>query len=113
MARELIGRWRIEAMELWDRDAIDLVEPGFIDIGSDGIGTLSFIAVAGSIDCRFTRDGDATVEFSWEGEDEGTSVSGRGSATLSADGRLEGRIFFHLGDDSWFRARRFDPHAAG
>lgn len=110
MARQLIGRWRIEAMELWDRDAIDLVEPGFIDIGSNGTGTLSFIAVVGSIDCRFTRDGDVdAVEFSWEGADEGTSVSGRGSATLLTDGRLEGRIYFHLGDDSWFKARRFDP----
>ena len=33
MASELVGRWRIEEMELWDREAIDLVEPGFIDIG--------------------------------------------------------------------------------
>lgn len=31
----LVGRWRIETMELWDRDAIDLVEPGFIEFGGD------------------------------------------------------------------------------
>jgi len=30
------------------------------------------------------------------------------SAALSADGHLRGRVFFHLGDDSWFTARRFD-----
>jgi hypothetical protein len=101
-------------MKLWDRDAIDLVEPGFIDIGSDGIGALSFIAVAGSIDCRFARvEGADTVEFSWEGDDEGSSVSGRGSATLPADGRLEGRIFLHLVDDSWFTARRFGQQPTG
>jgi hypothetical protein len=111
MANDLIGRWRIEEMELWDRAAIDLVVPGFIDIGSDGIGQLSLIAVVGGIDCRFTRVDDAdAVEFSWEGDDEGRPVSGRGSATLSADGQLRGRIFFHLGDDSWFTARRVDPN---
>jgi hypothetical protein len=25
----LVGRWRIVEMSGWDRDAIDLVEPGF------------------------------------------------------------------------------------
>jgi hypothetical protein len=109
MASELVGRWQIEEMELWDRDAIDLVEPGFIDMGSDGTGKVSFIAVVGGIDSRFARvDGVSAAEFSWEGDDEGSPVSGRGSATMSADGRLQGRIFFHLGDDSWFTARRFD-----
>lgn len=101
-------------MELWDRDAIDLVEPGFIDIEGDGTGQLSLIEVAGTIDCRFARvDGVNAVEFSWERVDGGRPVSGRGSATLSADGRLRGPIFFHLGDDSWFTARRFDPQPAG
>jgi hypothetical protein len=32
----LVGRWRIETMDVWDRDAIDLVEPGFIEFGADG-----------------------------------------------------------------------------
>ncbi len=101
-------------MELWDRDAIDLVGPGFIDIGPDGIGELSFIAVVGSLACRFARvDGLDAVEFSWEGDDEGIPVSGRGSASLSDDGQLQGRIFWHLGDDSWFAARRVDPKGEG
>ena len=109
MGSELVGRWRIEDMELWDRGVIDLVEPGCIDIGRDGVGSSSFVAVVGSIDFRFTRvDGVNAVEFSWEGDDDGSPVSGRGSARLSDDGQMEGRIFFHLGDDSWFTARRFD-----
>jgi hypothetical protein len=109
MGSELVGRWRIEDMELWDRDVIDLVEPGFIDIGRDGVGSLSFVAVVGSIDFRFTRvDGVNAVEFSWEGDDDGTPVSGRRSVRLSDDGQMDGRIFFHLGDGSWFTARRFD-----
>ena len=114
MTNELVGRWRIEEMELWDRDAIDLVEPGFIDIGPDGVGSLSFIAVVGGIDFRFARvDGVHAVEFSWEGDDDGGPASGRGSAKLSDDGQLRGRIFFHLGDDSWFTARRFDQQPTG
>ena len=28
---DVTGRWRITSMELWDTDAIDLVEPGFIE----------------------------------------------------------------------------------
>lgn len=107
MACGLVGWWRIEAMELWDQGAVDLVGPGFIEIGADGIGRLSFVAVVGSMDCRFgVVDGVEAVEFSWDGDDEGTLVSGRGSASLSTDGELEGRVFFHLGDDSWFSARR-------
>ncbi|MGH3607711.1 MAG: hypothetical protein ACRDRD_06435 [Pseudonocardiaceae bacterium] len=41
----VVGRWRIEAMDLWDRDAIDLVEPGFIEFGADGTGQFGFHAV--------------------------------------------------------------------
>ena len=38
--------------------------------------------------------------------DEGDDVSGRGWAALNPDGTLEGHIYFHLGDDSAFRAER-------
>jgi len=34
--------------------------------------------------------------------------SGRGWAALQPDGTLEGHIYFHLGDDSAFRAERFN-----
>jgi hypothetical protein len=104
------GRWRIESMELWDADAIDLVEPGFIEFRRDGTGRLGFIAVTGWLDCREdTRDGRAHLEFTWEGSDEGDQVSGRGWAALADDGTLHGRIFFHLGDDSSFHAVRIEP----
>ena len=42
------------------------------------------------------------------GSDEGDDVSGRGWAALNPDGTLEGHIYFHLGDDSAFRAERFN-----
>jgi hypothetical protein len=42
-----VGRWRIVQMSGWDRDAIDLVEPGFIEFAKDRTGRFGFIAVDG------------------------------------------------------------------
>lgn len=104
----LAGRWRIVEMSNWDRDAIDLVAPGFIEFGNNGAGELGFIAVSGWLDCRpVERDGRPGVEFSWEGSDEGDQVSGRGWARLIDDQMIEGHLFFHRGDDSTFRAKPF------
>lgn len=105
----LTGRWRIVAMDLWDTDAIDLVGPGFIELEEDGTGQFGFIAVRGWMDWRAEeRDGRNRVEFSWQGDDEGDQVSGRGWAEQADDGTLDGHLFFHLGDDSAFHAVRFD-----
>jgi hypothetical protein len=104
------GRWRIVEMELWDREAIDLLGPAFIEIKADGHGSFRFIAVEGWMDIReVERDGRTGIEFSWEGNDERDPSSGRGWATLAPDGSLKGRIFLHMGDDSWFRA---EPESA-
>ena len=104
----ITGRWRITEMDNWDQETIDLVQPGFIEFGEDGLGGLSFIVVTGELDCRNAdRDGRPGVEFSWQGSDEGDEASGRGWAALNADGTLEGHVYFHLGDDSAFRAERF------
>jgi hypothetical protein len=101
----LIARWRIVEVSEWDHDAIDLVEPGFIEFASDGTGQFAFIAVRGWLDCRpAERDGQSGVEFTWEGVDEGDQVSGRGWASLVDDAIVEGHLFFHMGDDSSFRA---------
>ena len=32
----IAGRWRITEMELWDQEAMDLVEPAFIEFGEQG-----------------------------------------------------------------------------
>ena len=94
-------------MDNWDQEVVDLVQPGFIEFDEDGLGGLGFIAVTGELDCRDAdRDGRPGVEFSWQGSDEGDDVSGRGWAALNPDGTLEGHIYFHLGDDSAFRAER-------
>ena len=105
MACRVDGRWRIVEMDLWDRDAIDLVGPAFIEITADGRGSFRFIAVEGFIDARHVRlDGSPAAEFSWDGYDEGDHVSGRGWVHLDKDGSLRGHLFIHFGDDSGFRA---------
>lgn len=95
-------------MSGWDRDAIDLVEPGFIEFAGDRTGQFGFIAVNGWLDCRpADRDGRPGVEFTWEGADEGDRISGRGWAVWADDETIERHLFFHPGDDSSFRAEPF------
>jgi hypothetical protein len=105
--RTVLGAWRIIEMDLWDTDAIDLMGPALMEFGRDETGLFRFIAVEGRMDCRHEqRDGRPHVEFSWEGDDDGDPAHGRGWATLANDGSLHGRIYFHMGDDSDFRAVR-------
>jgi hypothetical protein len=104
---DLAGRWLIVETDLWDRETIDLVGPGFIEFGKGGTGSFGFIAVQGWMDCRKAEiEGRPGVEITWEGTDEGDQVSGRGWASVHADGSLFGHIYFHLGDDSGFRAKQ-------
>jgi hypothetical protein len=101
------GRWRIGEMEVWDRDFLDLVVPAHITFDDEAMGSFQFGAVDGWLDCRFaTRDGLPLVEFSWEGNDDSDASCGRGWAKLTPESGLEGRIFIHQGDDSWFKASR-------
>jgi len=106
----LTGRWRIVEMDQWDREAIDLVRPAFIEIDPKGQGTFGFIAVEGVLDGRRSMSSEQPrVDFSWEGNDEGDLVNGRGWVELEPDGARRGHIFFHLGNDSAFRAVKDPP----
>jgi hypothetical protein len=103
----LVGRWRIVEMEVWAREDVDLEAPGFIEFEPDHTGSLGFVAVQGRVDWRdASRDGRPGLEFSWEGFDEGDPVTGRGWVVVEDDGSVLGHIFFHLGDDSSFRAEQ-------
>jgi len=104
--RSVSGRWRIVEMELWDREAMDLVEPAMIEFARDDAGSFHFIAVQAGLDYRVSEQDPERVEFSWEGFDEDTPVTGRGWALVEDDGTLSGRIYFHMGDDSAFSAVR-------
>ncbi len=35
---DVLGRWRIVEMAIWDQDALDLVELAFLTINADGTG---------------------------------------------------------------------------
>lgn len=101
----ITGRYRIVEMDLWDQEDLDLIEPAYIEFDQSATGVFGFIAVEGSMDCRAARrDGRPAVEFSWEGDDDGTPSSGRGWAVLEKDHTLRGHFYFHLGDASGFRA---------
>lgn len=105
----IVGAWRITDTELWDRDPLDLVEDAFIRFGPEQLGELSMIALRADVDYRLeTQDGKPSVEFSFEGDDEGDPRSGRGWATLDEDDVLRGRLYIHRGDDSAFEAERLD-----
>lgn len=94
------GKWRIVWMEQWDQDYVDEEVPGHFTFDARGLGSFHFGYVEGEMDVRYQN---TRAEFSWSGTDEMTDVGGRGHAELS-DGDLSGRIYFHLGDDSAFRA---------
>jgi len=104
-----LGDWKITHMEVWSRDYIDLVVPGFISFEKEGahlLGSFQFGTVSGGLDCRVRElDGKLSVEWSWEGENDNDPGCGRGWAQV-VEGKLVGRIYVHGGDDSAFEAQR-------
>lgn len=96
-------------MDNWRQEEVDLIQPGFIEFSAHRLGLLGFITVSGSLDYRVTAyDGRLGAEFSWQGIDDDDDASGRGWVAIDPDDTLEGRIYFHLGDESGFRATRFE-----
>lgn len=100
---QLIGRWRIVAADLWDRDYLDLVEPAYLEVGKDGRGEFAFGVVSATMELEYGR---SIVFFRWSGFDEGDEVSGDGSAELQDDGTIEIELSFDNGDDATLQARR-------
>jgi len=110
--KPFIGTWYIVEMEAWDQEYVNMEVPGHVTFKKGGLGNFHFGLVEGDIDWRIERhNGIERIEFSWEGREEMDSAMGRGWAVIE-DGEMHGRIFFHLGDDSMFRAvkSRKDKH---
>jgi len=100
------GEWRIVSTDVWKPNELDDLGPAHITFGPGRVGELQFIAISASIDYRVgTRDGSPIAEFSWEGDDDGSPISGRGWARRTAEG-LAGRLFIHQGDETGFAATR-------
>ncbi|HCS48303.1 MAG: hypothetical protein A2W03_15080 [Candidatus Aminicenantes bacterium RBG_16_63_16] len=101
-----VGKWRITHMDEWDQEFVDLMVPGQVTIRKDGTGSFQFGAVQGEMDCRIDRaGGDPILVFSWDGSDECDPASGRGWVKVNGK-QMEGHLFFHLGDDSAFMAKK-------
>ena len=104
--RPFIGEWRIVEMEQWHCDDLDLLGAACLTLDGRGHGTMRFVAIEAAVDYRpGVRDGLPAVEFSFDGNDEGDHITGRGWAVLTAD-TLRGRVFLHDGDESAFSATR-------
>ena len=50
---KLIGRWRIVAADIWERDYLDLCGPAMLDIRADGHGEIAFGAFQASLDLAY------------------------------------------------------------
>ena len=93
-------------MEMWDQDYVDLVTEGHFTFDKDGFGNFQFGAVVGETDYAIEEYGNTKrVEFSFEGQDEYDPASGRGWVIIEDD-HLKGKIFFHAGDKSEFKAKK-------
>jgi hypothetical protein len=100
---KVIGRWRIFASDVWDENYLDMVGPATLVIGADGYGELAFGCLQATLELEYGRN---TVFFRWAGFDEGTELTGSGSAELGHDASLEMDLTFDDGDDVLLTARR-------
>ena len=91
-------------MEMWPQDYVDLEGPGHITFKKDGLGSFHFGAVRADLDSRITQSPEGPrIEFSFAGDNDMDPTCGRGWATQAGE-ELNGRLLFHLGDESSFRA---------
>ena len=109
MGCRLIGRWRIVAADLWERDYLDLCGPATLDIRADGHGEIAFGALQAGLELAY---GSSDVSFDWIGFDEMDEVRGSGSAGLLEDGSLEIEFDRYHGDDAILKAERETSSAA-
>ena len=100
----VLGKWRIVETDQWDADYLDMVEPAYFQFDSNGRGEMVFGVIQAALDCKTSP---TTVFFTFEGNDEMDPISGAGSAEVTDNGMLEGRISFHFGDEAEFKARRW------
>ena len=99
---QLVGRWRIVDADIWDRAHLDLCGPATLMIKDDGRGEITFGALEAVLEVAYGR---TSIDFTWNGCDEGDQVSGEGSAELLDDGSIEIEFAYHNGDEAVLRAK--------
>lgn len=92
-------------MDESDLDELDLVQEAFIDLQPNGHGSFVVSVVEGDLDYRVEEEaGEQVLRFSWSGFSESDPASGRGWLRRVSEDQIEGRIYFHHGDDYAFAA---------
>ena len=109
MGCRLIGRLRIVAADIWEREYLDLCGPATLDIRADGHGEIAFGALQAGLDLAYGR---SDISFDWAGFDEMDEVRGSGSAELLEDGSLEIEFDYQHGDEAILKAERVTTSAA-
>ena len=102
---EFIGRWRIQSMDTWSQEYVDLVEPGYFEFTEDNLGSFVFGVVRGWLDVRVSHR-RPFLEYSWQGQSEGDEYCGRGWFEFETPDIGEGRIFLHCSDESGVKIAR-------
>jgi hypothetical protein len=93
-------------MSGWDQDYGDMEVPGHITFANGRAGSFQFGLLQAQMDYSVrTGAKPRRIDFTWHGFDEGDELTGRGYAEI-VDGKLNGHLYIHLGDDSAFRAVR-------
>ena len=100
------GKWKITKMEQWDQKYVDLIESGYIEFGDRKSGSLHFGCIYADIE--YSISNDAKVVFSFQGDDEGKIISGRGWVKLK-NNNLYGHIFIHMETILNLTQNRLDP----
>jgi hypothetical protein len=99
---QIIGKWRIVEVDLWDRDYLDLVQSAYLQIGG-GWAEIAFGVVTAGGQPKYSR---TMVFFRFNGFDEGDKISGDLSAELQDDGTIEIELSFDNGDDAILVGRK-------
>ena len=97
------GIWRITKSGDLEEDHLHLLGPAAIEFKKGHLGDLRFGALEAQLDWR--ADG-CSIEFTFQGFEEGDEVCGRGKASVGEDGVLRGRLLYFLGDEFSFEAER-------
>ena len=102
---DFVGRWRIEWMETWSQDYVDLNEPGYFEFDERGLGSFVFGEFRAEMDVRVSSQ-EPRLEFSWLGQCRGHELCGRGICTFPTPEDGEGVFFIHCGGQSGMLLQR-------